>query len=181
MKPVVLIAAMLALSASTAGACGVERWDVKTLTDPAARQVNFTPKPSTVTQLMSLPAPPHLGVRNVTERSTVTVRVTLVAFKMEGDGDIHLVVGDPTSPGMTMIVEFPDLACTRGAQHRWAMEVARGRLISWSGQPSRTHYKSLTGTATITGVLFFDFKHGQRGLAQNAIELHPALAFRGGP
>jgi hypothetical protein len=34
------------------------------------------------------------------------------------------------------------------------------------------------GRASITGVAFFDFKHGQTGVAPNAIELHPVLKFR---
>jgi len=29
----------------------------------------------------------------------------------------------------------------------------------------------------VTGVGFFDFWHGQRGVAPNAIELHPVLGF----
>lgn len=29
----------------------------------------------------------------------------------------------------------------------------------------------------MTGVSFFDFSHGQTGLAKNCIELHPELAF----
>ena len=36
------------------------------------------------------------------------------------------------------------------------------------------------GLATVTGVAFFDFFHGQSGVAPNAIELHPILAFRCG-
>jgi hypothetical protein len=32
--------------------------------------------------------------------------------------------------------------------------------------------------AVITGVAFFDFQHRQTGVAPNAIELHPILAFR---
>jgi len=31
--------------------------------------------------------------------------------------------------------------------------------------------------ARIVGVAFFDYKHGQTGVAPNAIELHPILAF----
>jgi hypothetical protein len=31
--------------------------------------------------------------------------------------------------------------------------------------------------ARVTGVAFFDFDHGQTGVAPNAIELHPILAF----
>jgi hypothetical protein len=30
----------------------------------------------------------------------------------------------------------------------------------------------------VTGVAFFDFPHGQTGVAPNAIELHPILGFR---
>jgi hypothetical protein len=42
-------------------------------------------------------------------------------------------------------------------------------------------YRSLSGTATVSGVIFFDFLHGQRGVAPNGIELHPVLRFRPGP
>jgi hypothetical protein len=37
----------------------------------------------------------------------------------------------------------------------------------------------LSGTATIEGVGFLDFLHGQRGVAPNGIELHPVLRFTG--
>jgi hypothetical protein len=40
-------------------------------------------------------------------------------------------------------------------------------------------FTRLQGTATIDGVGFFDFLHGQRGVAPNGIELHPALRFAG--
>ena len=33
-------------------------------------------------------------------------------------------------------------------------------------------------TVVATGVAFFDFPHGQTGVARNAIELHPLLGFR---
>jgi hypothetical protein len=32
--------------------------------------------------------------------------------------------------------------------------------------------------ARVTGVAFFDFDHGQDGVAPNAIELHPLVHFR---
>jgi hypothetical protein len=31
--------------------------------------------------------------------------------------------------------------------------------------------------ARVTGVGFFDFEHGQSGVAPNAVELHPILCF----
>jgi hypothetical protein len=45
------------------------------------------------------------------------------------------------------------------------------------GTPRTSSFTSLSGTAVVNGVGFFDFKHGQRGVAPNAIELHPALGF----
>jgi hypothetical protein len=36
----------------------------------------------------------------------------------------------------------------------------------------------LCARARIAGVAFFDFDHGQTGVAPNAIELHPILGFR---
>src|SRR5581483_4092400 len=35
-------------------------------------------------------------------------------------------------------------------------------------------------TVTVTGVVFFDFIHGQRGVAANGVELHPVLDIRFG-
>jgi hypothetical protein len=35
----------------------------------------------------------------------------------------------------------------------------------------------LCSQARVLGVAFFDFKHGQTGVAPNAIELHPILGF----
>ena len=45
------------------------------------------------------------------------------------------------------------------------------------GVPNTSEFLDLRGTATITGVGFFDFDHGQAGVAPNAIELHPVLGF----
>jgi hypothetical protein len=42
---------------------------------------------------------------------------------------------------------------------------------------ARNHVR-LCARARITGVAFFDFPHGQTGVAPNAIELHPILGFR---
>jgi hypothetical protein len=170
----------VALAFTDAQACGNERWAVKTLTDPAAREVNFKPRPDSIARLVTLTPPAQLGARTKAEKVTASMRVRLIATKLEPDGDIHLIVGEPSNVATTMIVEFPDLGCTRGAQHRWAMELAKRRLLATEGPVGDT-YRSLSGTATVSGVIFFDFLHGQRGVAPNGIELHPVLRFRPGP
>ncbi len=57
------------------------------------------------------------------------------------------------------------------------MRTSRAALVAAFGQPSSSQFTNLTGTATITGVGFFDFLHGQTGVATNGIELHPVIGF----
>ena len=162
--------------------CGVERWDVKTLSDAGAGSVNFTPQPTTVNALRALPAPvvgdstPRMaGV----ETTTYTVRAALVEMKLADDKDIHLVIADPADPSHTMIAEFPDVGCAGAVNSakKGQMQAARAALVSACGSASSSSFRILTGLATITGVGFFDQIHGQVGVAPNGIELHPVLHF----
>jgi len=169
--------------------CAFFRWDVKTLTDPKADQVSPTVVDTTVHQLVHLPAPkkvpehlPRAGGPEFTPIELTTYRITgkLEWWKISADdGDIHLVVQDPATDE-PMIVEFPDPKCTgkASATHRDEMTAARHAVeSSCPGQHLTTGFHELSGTATITGVGFFDKNHGQRGVALNAVELHPALSF----
>jgi len=164
-------------------ACGEERWPVKTLSDADASLVNFTPVQSTVADLRSLTAPSSLPQNSriaPTELTEYTVTAKLVEFKLEDDRDIHLVIADQNDTSQTMIVEFPDATVCAGAvdsAHAGEMRTARAALVAALGQPSASHFTNLTGTGTVTGVGFFDFLHGQTGVAPNGIELHPVLAF----
>jgi hypothetical protein len=166
--------------------CGVERWAVKTLSDPKAGEVNFTPKDTSIGRLRNKPDPhttsstPRLdGV----EETTYRVKARLVEFKREDDHDIHLVIAVPSSPSKTMIVEFPDTSCNgaKDSAKKGQMGSARSAIVNACGQPPSpsSDFADLKGTATITGVGFFDVKHGtpQTGVAPNNIELHPVLRF----
>jgi len=82
----------------------------------------------------------------------------------EADGDLHLVLSDGTR---TMIAESPSPSCVSGATPTRRRQMARAR-----------RRVQLCAKARVSGVAFFDFKHGQTGVAPNAIELHPVLAFR---
>jgi hypothetical protein len=125
------------------------------------------------------------GVGSSTPRipgvETTTYRVTaeLVKMKREDDRDIHLVIAEPGKRSKTMIVEFPDVRCSgaRRSVKRNAMRKARAALVNACGTPGSSSFTTLRGSATITGVGFFDVKHGQTGVAPNAIELHPVLRF----
>lgn len=162
--------------------CGVERWSVKTLSDPDASAVNFSPVDTSVADLRALPKPsslPSTARIAPTELRTYRVTASVVEFKLEEDRDIHLVIVDPASSSATMIVEFPDADVCSGAvssAEAGEMRMARAALIAAFGTPSASGFKTISGTVTLTGVGFFDFLHGQTGVAPNGIELHPVLS-----
>lgn len=116
-------AASIPGSSATAGppaqpaavSCGVERWAVKTLSDPNAARVNFRARHTTVTALRRLHPPPRLPNTRIAPVEFRTYRVTalLVEAKPEKDRDIHLVIADPSHRTRTMIVELPDSRLSR--------------------------------------------------------------------
>jgi hypothetical protein len=147
---------------SIALACGFERWDIKTLKD---RPLLLRARTTTVAHLTRLKRPFYLpqSRRVSSERQifSLIARVTLV--RHEADLDLHLVLRSGTR---TMIAEAPSALCNAGATAR-----ARKQMLA-----ARRAVR-LCARARVVGVAFFDFKHGQTGVAPNAIELHPILGF----
>lgn len=163
------------VATAAAGSCGVELWSLKTLTDPAASAVSLTPVPTTVGQLVRLPAPAANSTRGrdaPAETTTWTVSATLTGYKLEADSDIHLVLSDQ---GLTMIAEIPDPACAAGSRVQQQIGQTRAAFVA-RYNPANGCFSCLTQPVTLTGVGFFDFLHGQTGVAANGIELHPLLA-----
>jgi hypothetical protein len=159
--------------------CGAWRWGVKTLTDSGAGQVNLTPRQGLVDALRALPAPATLSGglgRTAAEQVTYTVRARLMSVKEEADSDFHVVIADPRD-GATMIAEIPDSACAQGSRVQAQIARVRAAFIQRFGMPSTTHFAPIPGSplATVTGVLFFDEIHGQKGVAPNGVELHPVI------
>ena len=156
--------------------CGFERWPVKTLSDPEARQVNFAVHPTTVRYLGSLRASAGgQDSRSALESRVFGVQARLVSVKREADSDYHLVLSEG---GATMIAEMPFTGCTSGAQHRYAMTTARAELERAVGGPVGESWIHPSLRVRVVGVLFFDFAHGQSGHARNYVELHPVTGFR---
>lgn len=160
--------------------CGSERWSVKTLSDQDARAVVTAPKHTTVRQLRVLVPPktlPQAARIAPTELTTFQLKATVQVFKLEDDRDFHVVISEPDNPYETMIVEFPDAAVCSGAvdsSFKDAMQQARDAFVSICGKPN-TSFRTCKADVDIIGVGFFDFIHGQNGVAPNGIELHPVL------
>ncbi|MGA2384562.1 MAG: hypothetical protein ABSG61_14135 [Gemmatimonadales bacterium] len=197
MRIVIALATLLAFSSPLAAQttcdlhCGTERWAIKTLSDPGASQVDTTPTAATVKQLRALRVPASIPRRRgkpqlpaadriaPVELTTYRVEALLLGWKLESDEDFHLVIASPANRTQTMIAEVPSPTCPEICRTGNAVLFAslRQRLIAQLGQP-KSRYVRLPQALpiTITGVGFFDFAHGQTGVAPNAIELHPVLA-----
>ena len=158
--------------------CGSERWDVKTGTDAAASQVNLTPQDTTIAALGAIAAPggnavhsPRFTTTGSAELQAFRLRdVTLVQYKLENDGDYHLVL---QSGGHTLIAEIPNPTCVSGGG--WAAQIAAARHAMDQKFTVTGSFQTANIPVTVTGVGFFDLPHGQTGVAPNAIELHAVL------
>jgi hypothetical protein len=158
---------------SLTGSCGVERWAVKTGTDADSGAINLSSvTPTTIASLGSLTAPGSLPANNrvqPTETTVFQIQATLVEFKLEADSDYHLVLSDGS--GHTMIGEIPDPTCV-GAGSVLASQITNSRNAFDAKYTATGSFQTVNVPVTVTGVGFFDFLHGQTGVAPNGIELH---------
>jgi hypothetical protein len=106
------------------------------------------------------------------ETTVWVVDATLTLYREEDDSDYHLILRDQA--GNTMITEIPLPSCV-GAGSPFADGIARVRS-KFDGMFSVTgSFQMANIPVRVTGVGFFDFLHGQPGVAPNGIELHPVL------
>lgn len=93
--------------------CSGYRWQVKTLSDPAAQSVNLTPQDTTIAALHSFPANrggPRIG--GIETQAWKLSNVQLSGFRYQADGDVHLIA--TAAAGRTIITELPNSKCTQG-------------------------------------------------------------------
>ncbi|HEX7964895.1 MAG TPA: PPC domain-containing protein [Gammaproteobacteria bacterium] len=168
-------------NAST-GNCGVERWSVKTGTDADKGLVDVNSSTAgTIAGLRALAKPATLPANNriaPTETTQYALSATLTKYKLEDDSDYHLVIQDAS--GNTMIAEIPDPACVgSGSPFTSGVQVARAEFDN--KYVATGSFKTVSVPVCIHGVGFFDFLHGQTGVAPNGIEIHPVLDIQFNP
>ncbi len=167
-----------------------QRWSVKTGADPdAANLTGQGPTVTTIANLCALAVPavlPPDGRSQGAEETVWQLDATLTGYKLESDGDYHLVIAD--NQGNTMIAEIPDPAALAPGSF-FAQQIAAARQafdnqfalgptvapasVSADAVPALVE---VTESVTLQGLGFFDFAHGQDGVAPNAIELHPVIS-----
>jgi hypothetical protein len=158
------------------GSCGVERWSVKTGTDADAGLINLqSTTQTTIASLISLPTPSTLPANNriqPTETTVFQLYATLTEYKLELDSDYHLILSDGS--GNTMISEMASPACV-GSSSLLLPGIQNARSEFDARYTPTSSFQTANVPVTITGVGFFDFLHGQTGVAPNGIELHAVL------
>jgi len=160
---------------------------VKCGADPAAAKlVGQSPTATTIAHLVSLPVPavlPEEARTAGTEETVWQLEATLAGYKIETDGDYHLVLAN--GQGKTMVAEIPNAPdLTPGSFFTQQISAARqafdGRFGKLTLAPPAAGLEPAltraTESVTVTGLGFFDFEHGQDGCAPNAIELHPVTS-----
>jgi len=174
-----------------------QRWSVKTGADPqAGNLVGQAPVTTTIAAMRALAVPavlPKDGRSPGTEETVWELSATLTGYKRESDGDYHLVIAD--DQGNTMIAEIPDPAdlaagsffvaqITAARQafdeqfglHEAAAPPAAPAAAEFSMAAMAPALTRVAESVTLQGLGFFDFAHGQDGVAPNAIELHPVIS-----
>jgi hypothetical protein len=155
--------------------CGVERWSIKVGTDPEASQVDTSKAtPVTISDMRSWPAPsPTPPTTRVApyEKTVWLINGTMTVYKKEDDVDYHIVVQDGS--GNTMVTEIPCPCCAVGSPFQSMISNARQTFDSKF--TATTSFLTANVPVRIKGVGFFDFVHGQTGVAPNGIEIHPIL------
>jgi hypothetical protein len=163
--------------------CGVERWSVKTGSDPDAALVNLnSATPTSIAALRTFaypnPSPPANGRVAPAETTQWIIHGTLLKYKQEDDSDYHLVVQDGS--GVTMVTEivYPgeSPACVSSSSP-FLPGIATTRCeMDGSPLPQATgSFQNTSVPVRIIGAGMFDFPHGQTGAAPNQIEIHPIL------
>ena len=161
--------------ALAAASCPVERGPVKEGADADRWKVSTHVVKTSISYLRGR-AKPTTYPRNArlagAERLTYQVTAFLTQYKLESDGDIHLVLKD--SAGRSMIAEIPYGSCVPGAS-RWKTAIASARTRFTGTLHTTTSWHYLHRAVTVRGIGYFDPPHGQTGAARNGIELHPVV------
>jgi hypothetical protein len=148
------------------------RWAVKTASDQGAMRIAPAVVATTVAEMISWPAPAAPTERLAPHETTIyQVTATVIGYKIEDDGDIHVVLYDA---GKMMVAEIPDVHLIRKSRFRDPIVGARAAFEATLPAPT-ARLRKVSAKVRVTGVGFFDKIHGQTGAAPNGIELHPVL------
>ncbi len=154
---------------------GVERWDVKVLTDNKVNTIDFTPITTTVNGMVTIVTPqPSTSMPRFegVEDKTYKLVCKITIKKNEADNDYHLVFSDGIH---TFIGEIPNPVCAAASTSDFVDQFIAARNFIDTYIPQTNSNTVNIPDVEVTGVAFIDPPHGQTGKAPNNIEFHPIL------
>jgi hypothetical protein len=169
-----VVLALLLSAVSLHAQCGGERWPVKVAADPDAGLIVTTRMPASIATLRSFPSLrplPQDRRLGPIETTIYSVTATLTEYKLDDDGDYSLILSDDV--GRTMVAAIPSPTCLTGS--RFASEIVAARTAFEARFHATSEYQRAMVPIEIRGVGFFDFLHGQRGMAPYGLALHPVI------
>jgi len=181
MRLIYCITALLILPSIQEDPCGGKnRWDVKTLTDISARSMSYKKIGSSIRKLRTIKAPSNITnslVRQPEEKNLYSITCYITEYKIEEDGDFHLVLMDTKDSNITMVGEIPDPECgvMIDCPKLVDIQTVRNEFYNKYRMPKK---RVAPGKYQVTGMFFFDKPHGQLGGAPNGAELHPILSIK---
>lgn len=151
-------------------------WKYKIGTDADVGKISFVPVETTIDALIAFPPVDHdEGAPRTApvETTTWVVRdVELDGYQRSPDGDVHMIIAD--AHGHTMIIEATPPFCLAD-QTPWRKQIARVRTIVDAEIPMAA-IGWRKRTLSLAGIGYLDYQHGQLGVAENGVELHPVLS-----
>ena len=181
---VALVLALLPLGERTAAAttCGVYRWPVQTLSDPARKHVASHPTLASVRTLRAKATPSGVGDTSPRQPPTETalwrIHARILKARRDANGDVRAVIVPRNDVRATMTVIFHPRRCIASAYRRTEQAQARAAVLEACGRIG-SRWTDLGGLVTVTGAGFWDTSSQTNGGAPNGIELDPILGFRG--
>jgi hypothetical protein len=111
------------------------------------------------------------------ETTVFEIEAYVIEYKKESDRDYHVVIEDPVTEE-TMVVEIVDQDCPDiDNTSRYDLFKEVRDWFTKNFHPTST-FKTTKKKVKLTGVGFFDYLHGQRGMAPNGREIHPVLSIK---
>jgi len=160
---------------------GMQRWEVKTLQDETATQINFTPKTISLSDILSKEKTSEWSLAKDNERQQDEFQVFRVRGKIpfintEEDGDIHIELVDENNPDLHLVAEIPNPDCeiTKNSPFKDKFRKSRNQFLN-KYQDKSVWSKSVF---EITGVLFHDKSNHGTGGNPNGVEIHPVFSIK---
>lgn len=158
---------------------GEQRWEVKTLQDEAADQINFKAKAISFKDILAKERTDEWSLakdnpRLQDELQVYTVKGKITYVAIEADKDIHIEFVDVNNSDRHLVAEIPNPACEITKQSDYKDKFLKVREKFLNKYQDKSVWSK--GTFAITGVLFHDKSNHGKGGNENGIELHPVLA-----